>query len=54
MISLGYWSIPERRLDDPDAVAEIAHAALDVARRAAEAKAARAVRRPKPPRLSPP
>ncbi|MDF2996224.1 MAG: TfoX domain protein [Xanthobacteraceae bacterium] len=41
MISLGYWSIPDRRLDDPDAVAEIAHAALDVARRAAEAKASR-------------
>lgn len=41
MISLGYWSIPERRLDDADAVAEIAHAALAVARRAAEAKAAR-------------
>jgi DNA transformation protein len=49
MISLGYWSIPDRRLDDPDAVAEIAHAALDVARRAAEAKAAKPKRaKPKP------
>ncbi len=46
IISLGYWSIPDARLDDPDAVAEIAHAALEVARRAAAAKA----RKPKRPK----
>lgn len=41
IISLGYWSIPPGRLDDPDLVAEVARPALDVARRAAEAKAAK-------------
>lgn len=35
IISLRYWSIPDRRLDDPDAVAEIARRSLDIARRAA-------------------
>lgn len=33
-VELGYWSAPEAALDDPEALAEIARAALAVARRA--------------------
>ncbi|HSI42470.1 MAG TPA: TfoX/Sxy family protein [Xanthobacteraceae bacterium] len=37
-ISMGYWTLPTERIDDPEAVAEVARLALGVARRAAEAK----------------
>ncbi|MFK8251623.1 TfoX/Sxy family protein [Ancylobacter terrae] len=44
-VSMGFWSIPDRRIDDPEAVAEIARAALGVARNSAATKA-RPPRRP--------
>ncbi|MBX7247613.1 MAG: TfoX/Sxy family protein [Caulobacteraceae bacterium] len=36
--SLGYWSIPETAVDDPDEAVEWAREALDAARRKAAAK----------------
>lgn len=36
--SLGYWSIPEAAVDDPDEAVEWAREALDAARRKAAAK----------------
>ncbi|WP_245454151.1 TfoX/Sxy family protein [Aquabacter cavernae] len=37
-VRLGFWSVPEAVLDDPDDLADLSRRALAVARRAAEAK----------------
>ena len=42
--SLGYWSLPERGLDDPDEAVRWARTALEAAWRAKKPKKGRAVR----------
>jgi len=39
-VKLGYWTLPDRALDDPDAAAGLARQAFAIARRAAAAKPA--------------
>lgn len=46
-VSLGYWRIPERLIDDPDEMKAWSLAAIAVARRADAAKAAKPKRRPR-------
>lgn len=44
-VTVGYWTLPDGRLDDPEAVAEVARVALDIARQAAEIKAVKKLKR---------
>lgn len=46
-VKLGYWTLPDRALDDPEAASDLARQALRIARAAAAAKPPR---RPKPPK----
>jgi DNA transformation protein len=46
-VVMSYWRLPDRLLDDPEALAEFARAALGAAHRAAPGGSSKRVRRPK-------